>query len=240
MTFGDGWSRALCLGCSRLSALGHPVAPEWVLAIIALESAGTWDPEVLQGRARLVPASGPNDKRAEVFGHNGQRLSHGTGARGLMQHMPARLKRDRGKPDLLTLYAPSDPVVQLTDGIRSWCDQATRHKFGGFRSREALYCANLAPARLIGGEADDETILYSANPEDAPWNERGGRFVKTFWPEAYRANAKPFGLDPMDPRGALRMKHLAHGLDAAVRQCRARYDAELSAVYVVNARGSTR
>jgi len=225
-TFGPAWSRALCLGAARLSALGSPVLPEWVCAMICLESAGTWDPEILQGHAKLVPPTGSDDHRDEVAGRFGLRLSHGTGARGLLQHMPARSRRV-GQPDLISLYAPSDPITQLTDGISSWVTQAVGGRWT-YRSLEALYCANLAPARLVGGTYDDETVLYSQHPDDAG--------TACYWPAGYRSNATPFGLDPRDPAGRLRMRHLSVGLDAAVKACRARYDAEVASAYAANVR----
>jgi len=239
MVFGPNWSRALCLGCARLSTLGHDVLPEWILAMIALESAGTWDPKVLQGRARLVPASGPKDMRPEVAGTGGPgrpllRLSHGSGAKGLFQVMPTRQER-KVLPDLLTLYAEEDPLAQLAHKIRALADWSIRHRVGGYKSRAALYCANLAPARLVGGAYDDDTILYSADPADAPLNDRPNG-ARTFWPAGYRMNAAPFDLDPADPKGKLRMRHLDRGLDKAVAASRARYDAEVAAAYVANIR----
>lgn len=222
--FGLSWTRALIAGAERISTPAWPADEEWILVMIALEAAGTWSTDVLQGRANIVPASGPTDMRAEVAGMRGMRLSGGNGARGLCQRMARREKRP-GLPDLVHLYAERDPVKQLTDGVGFWL----RYKGGGFRCREALYCANLAPARLLG-DYDDETILYSANPEDEPLNSMGAAFTKTFWPRAYRDNAHAFGLDPADPLGRLRMKHLSVGLDAARYQSRARIDAELAAV----------
>lgn len=231
-TFGYTFSRALVLGCARLSALGHDVRPEWILDIIALESAGTWDPLVLQGKARLVPASGPKDKRPEVEGTAGLRLTHGTGARGLFQVMPLRQPR-KDMPVLLRLYGQTDPVQQLADKVRVLADSCIRHRFGAYSSREALYCANLAPARLIGGEYDDDTILYSADPYDEPLNMRPNG-ARTYWPLGYQMNARPFGLDPADPKGKLRMRDLARGLDAAAAASRARINAELEAAFVAN------
>jgi hypothetical protein len=235
-TFGPSWTRVLVDGCRELSRPDFPVPPEWILAKLALESG--FDPAVLQGRARVVEPTGPNDPRPEIAGSNGKRLSHGSGARGLCQMMPTS-RVDRGsRPDLLTLYAVTDPVQQLRDGFALW----RRFVGKGLRHRSALYCANLAPARLAIPSYDDDTILYSANIDDEPINDLRGGYTQTFWPRAYRDNAAPFGLDPkadgtaVDERtkkhrgeGRLRMKHLAHGLDVAVRACRARYDAELDA-----------
>lgn len=226
-TFGTAFSRALVDGGVALSALGSPVPPEWILAVIALESG--FRPDRLQGDARLVPASGHDDKRPEVAGTGGLRLSHGTGARGLLQHMPRRVKR-AGLPDLLHLAPRKPPHVQVADGVAFWVGQARAFDVrGGFTSREALYCANLAPARLQGGRYDAETTLYSRAEAD--------RGKPCYWPAGYVQNARPFGLDPHDVEGQLRMRHLAAGLDAAVKACHARYDAEVTAAYAVNAGG---
>lgn len=172
-TFGDAWSLALCIGCASLN-----VPPEWVLAVLALESG--FDP-----LAR-----------------------NSSGARGLWQRMPID-----GKP-----YDVADPVKQIEDAFGFW-----RAMVRGFRaplrSREAVYCLNLAPARLRDGQYDDETVLYGAPSM------------------AYKQNAKAFGLDPEDPVGRIRMRNLAHGIDAAIARHRARYDAELAAAYAVNASG---
>jgi hypothetical protein len=249
-TFGTKFSKALCDGCARLSSLGSPVSPEWILDIAILESAGTWDPNVLQGKAKLVPAYtqkqmednfiklhgsipegiiiGP-DMRPEIQGTNGLRLSHGTGATGLFQEMPITIKRPN-LPILYILYKSKDPVVQLNDAIERFYTKAIAHKFGPYKSREALYCCNLAPARLIGGTYTDETILYSKNPADK--NEI------YYYPKAYELNSAPFGLDPKDPFGQLKMKHLAWGLDSARKSSIDRFNAELAAAYVINVGGS--
>ena len=124
-----------------------------------------------------------------------------SGARGLWQRMP----RD-GVP-----YAETDPTRQLADAFAFWRQMLAAFRVGAPTSREAFYCLNLAPARLKDGRYNDDTVLYAAPGA------------------AYRANAAPFGLDPEDPVGRLRMRDLASGLDAAVRRCRARYDAELGA-----------
>lgn len=228
--FGRAFTCGLVEGARRLSAIGALVDPAWILAKIALESAGTWSVDVLQGRAKLVTPNGPNDMRPEVAGSGGLRLSHGNGARGLFQRMPPRRLERAGKADLLYLYTEPDPVRQLADAVLGWSEFARKHRTGGFKSRAALYCANLAPARLIGGGYDGETILYSANEADRELP------LRTYWPEAYRQNAAPFGLDPRatgkpgEQEGRLRMKHLDYGLDAAVRATTRRYTAELEAV----------
>lgn len=142
-----------------------------------------------------------------------------SGARGLGQRMPANGVE----------YAVTDPVRQLNDAFTFWRAMRATLKVGEFRSREALYCLNLAPARLLGGQYDDETILYSANADDERLNQFHGRFERTYWPIAYQQNAAAFGLDPHDTLGRLRMRDLARGLDAAVARNRSRYDAELAA-----------
>jgi hypothetical protein len=122
-----------------------------------------------------------------------------SGAFGLFQRMPP--------------YSQPDPRSQLRDYF-DFCDAQQRSfHFVGFRSREELYCCNLAPARLAFGNAAPGTILYSAQENGA----------------SYRANAEAFGLNPNDPSGAIRMRDLAFGLDAAIVRCRERYDEELSA-----------
>jgi hypothetical protein len=142
-----------------------------------------------------------------------------SGARGLWQCMPVN-----GRP-----YLVSDPAQQMRDAVAFWSRFSIKFETGTFRSREAFYCLNLAPARLIGGEYHDDTIVYSTNMQDRILNPRGARFAQTFWPEAYRQNARAFGLDPLDAHGRIRMRDLAVGLDAGIRRCRARYDAELAA-----------
>lgn len=124
-----------------------------------------------------------------------------SGARGLWQRMPVA-----GMP-----YAETDPVRQLRDAFAFWRAMVVAFDVGRLSSREALYCLNLAPARLRGGCYDDDTALYAAPSR------------------AYEQNAAAFGLDPRDTRGVIRMRHLAHGLDAAIARCRGRYDAELEA-----------
>jgi len=138
-------------------------------------------------------------------------------------------KNADGTSSVMRKYYCPAPAVQLAEAFRFWMGS----RRAGFRSREALYAANLAPARLIGAY-DADTIIYSANPEDEPLNGRGGEFTKTYWPAAYRDNASACGLDPKDPKGRILMRDLAVGLDAAVRRHRARYDAELEMVYLHN------
>lgn len=127
------------------------------------------------------------------------------GAFGLWQRMPSRG----------VAYAVADPIRQMSDAFTFWRQMSDAFHVTVFRRREAFYCLNLAPARLKNDRYDDETELYSA-----PSSE-------------YRMNAGPFGLDPKDPGGVLRMRNLAHGLDAAVERCRARYDAECEAAQAV-------
>jgi len=129
------------------------------------------------------------------------------GARGLWQRMPSKSGVE---------YPTTDPVEQLRDAFKFWRLMTFQFRVPAITSRAALYCLNFAPARLQGGAYDDATELYAAPSA------------------AYRMNAAPFGLDPKDPNGVLRMKHLAHGLDTAVRRCRARYDAELEAAAVAS------
>lgn len=222
--FGPAWSKRLCLGSAKLSSLGHPVTIESILTVIWFESAGTFDPNVLQGRAKLVKSTGPKDKRSEVAGHFGLRLSHGSGARGLFQVMPVRAKRT-GQVDLITLYSIDDPIEQLNEGIERFYNASIGNKFGGYKTREALYCANLAPARLVNGNYNDDTILYT---RDVKYKGQ-----KCYYPPGYIMNAEPFGLDPDDPEGALRMKHLSIPLDQVYKSDR--YNAEVEAAYIINA-----
>lgn len=139
-------------------------------------------------------------------------------ARGMWQCMP------RGAVE----YTVTDPVRQINDAFAFWRAFMTQHHIATFKSGNEFYCLNLAPARLIGGLCDESTIIYSTNPEDQPLNAQGDRFSRTYWPTAYRDNAAPFGLDPKDPRGRLRMRDLSAGLDAAVKRCQARFGAELA------------
>lgn len=214
LLFGVEFSGALCLGCASLS-----VPPEWVLAVLCLEGNGM-DPHA----------------------------ANASGARGMWQRMPEpvlvggrplildlvapcpvgcvlRVAHDLHDPTKVVghsvwkLYAPTDPVRQLNDYF-AWTRVELRNvNAGAIRSREALYCCNLAPERLRNGGYDPDTVLYPA-PTDA-----------------YRANARSFGLDPNDPKGALRMSDLATGLDAAVKRHQAKFDAELEAANVANAGG---
>lgn len=124
-----------------------------------------------------------------------------SGAVGLWQKMP-----EAGRP-----YSVTDPVEQLRDAFRFWRSMVKMMNVGAVKSREAFYCLNLAPARLKDGNYDDETILYAA---PGP---------------SYQQNAEAFGLVKNDPHGALRLRHLAYGLNVAVRRCQARYDDELVA-----------
>lgn len=205
-----------------LSTPDWPVPPSWPLAKIALES-------------------GFNPTAEHPKSH----------ARGLWQCMPIEVTRfprgaklivppiqhylmpnSDGTTSLMRKYSCPAPEVQMVEGFKFWL----RYRGQGFRCREALYCANIAPARLLG-TYDADTIIYSANLEDAPLNNRGPAFVKSYWPEAYKQNAAAFGLDPRDPKGRILLRHLAVGLDAAIRRTQARYDAELTAAYVANARG---
>ncbi len=131
-----------------------------------------------------------------------------SGARGLFQKMPANGVE----------YAVTDPIQQMRDAFAFWRAMCGSFHVGEITSREALYCLNLAPARLKGGRYDTETALYEAPSK------------------AYRQNAAPFGLDPNDPVGVIRMRHLAVGLDRYVAKCRPRYDAELDAAEDASAR----
>lgn len=136
----------------------------------------------------------------------GPTAHNASGARGLWQRMP-----EAGKP-----YLVVDPVEQIRDAFAFWRSMATMMRTGPLTSREAFYCLNLAPARLLNGAYDDETVLYAAPSR------------------AYQQNAAAFGLDPHDPACALRIRHLALGLSAAVHRHQARYDAELEAAMAAN------
>lgn len=216
--FGPDFSGALCLGAS---SLGVPV--EWPLAALCLEGDG------------MNPYA-----------------ANASGARGMWQRMPDQLYQG-GRPWTLAVDAPAppgcvlrnvrdaagvvvghtvwrlylvtDPVQQLNDYFAWTRDRLHDGKVGRLKSREALYCCNLAPARLAGGAYDDETVLYSMRREDG----------NAYFPAGYQQNAAPFGLDAKDPAGRLQMKHLAHGLDAAVARHRAKFDAELAAAREVEA-----
>jgi hypothetical protein len=224
--FGTRFSVALCEGCAMLSSLGTPVPPEWVLGALALES-----------------------------GFN-PRAANASGARGLWQKMPEPVVQ-KGKPVVLAvdakpppgcllrdirdpmtkqvtgkslwqLYACPAPEVQIAEACRFWWQFARAQKMpSGFTSREALYCCNLAPARLRGGRYTGETVLYSANEED--------KGLDVYWPAAYLQNCEAFGLAKAAGELRLRMRHLATGLDRAIARHRARYDAEVAAAYVANA-----
>lgn len=216
-TFGPAFTAALLVGCEQLSAPGWPVPPEWTLAKLALES-----------------------------GFNPLAENKGSRARGLWQCMPREVRRvDRfgdwgplgsldftrtngdGSTSVMRKYACPAPDVQLAEAFTFW----RQFRVDGFRSREALYCANISPARLRR-PYDDDTIIYSANPEDAHLPDA------TFWPRAYHDNAAPFGLDPNDPLGRIRMRDLAVGLDKYVRENQTRYDAELAAAIAMRANGA--
>lgn len=202
--FGPGFSRELATGAASIGA-----EIEWVCAVLALESG--FDPKA----------------------------ANASGARGLWQRMPDQV-RIKGEPLILPpgsacppgcilrelrekgglrgykvwrLYAVSDPRQQLIDYFAFTRGMLDAFKARPIRSREALYCVNLAPARLGGGRYDPDTLLYPVGSS------------------AYRQNARAFGLDPEATAGGLRMKHLAVGLDAAVERCRARYDVEVAAAY---------
>ena len=116
-------------------------------------------------------------------------------------------------------YAVTDPVRQLQDAFAFWRVMVADMRVDLLRTREAFYCLNLAPARLRFGQYNDDTALYAAPSI------------------AYRENAGPFGLDPYAKDGSLRIRDLAHGLDAAIARCLARYDAELAAASSSCARG---
>jgi hypothetical protein len=227
VTFGPEFSRELCVASLRLG-----VRIEWICAKINLETGETWNPHILQAGGQIVDPAGPNDPRPELFGYNGKRLSRGNGARGLFQMMPIVRKRPRPLPDILTLYPVTDPVTQLQDHVTRALGWLAVFRTE-FKSREAYYCMNLAPARLVGGTYDDDTIIYSANPDDRPLNDTPSG-ASTYWPQGYRQNAAAFGKDKNDPRGRIRMRDLAVGLDASLARSRKRYDAELEGAYRAN------
>lgn len=226
--FGPAFSRALVEGCALLG-----VPPEWTLAKIALESG--FNPNASNGSG----ARGLWQKMPEQVWGNGKPLTVPVGSSPPPGCILRAVKGVSGKILHMTvwrLYSCPAPEVQIRDAFRSWRSSQVNTQIGPFKTREALYCLNLAPARLAGGEYDDETIIYSADPADAPLNRLGGRFTLTFWPTAYRENAAPFGLNPSDSKGKIRMHQLAYGLDKYVAINRARYDAELAAAYVANVR----
>lgn len=228
--FGADFSRAFCLGCASIGT-----RLEWPFAVLCLEGDG------------MNPYA-----------------ANASGARGMWQRMPTQVVID-GVPRTLPpgvpppagciarpvkgpdgavihqtvwrLYSPTDPVRQINDYFAYTRAMIAELRAGKLTSRSALYCLNLAPARVYGGTYTDETIVYSTNVEDEPLNARGHAFAKTYWPDAYQANARAFGLDPKNPHGRILMSDLATGLDAAVARHQAKYDAELTAAYVANAGG---
>lgn len=166
-----------------------------------------WSRALCEGCATLiVPPEWPLAVFALESGFNPLARS-AAGARGLWQKMPSKSGVE---------YPTTDPVEQVKDAFKFWRLMLFQFRVPSITSREALYCLNFAPARLQGGAYDASTVLYAAPSA------------------AYRMNAAPFGLDPQAATGAIRMRDLAHGLDTAVRRCRARYDAELAAAYVEN------
>ena len=194
--FGKEFSVVLVDGCA---ALGVP--PDWPLAVIALESG--FDPTIYHGRNQAVALDkAPADWR-EVEGLGVALPRNCTGASGLWQKMPQRLKRD-GKRDLLRLYCSSvrDPAQQLREAIRFWGDWAPP---GGWKSREHFYASNLAPAYA----KESAEVLYPAGSAGAKAN---------------------LYLD-VDQDGSIEMSELGTPLDRAVRQCRTRYECELDAAY---------
>lgn len=222
--FGSRFSVALVEGCGLLSSLGTPVPVRWVLRCIALES-------------------GFNQKAANASGARGlwQRMPEQQFAQGRPVVLPLDAKapqgfilRDVRDPmtkqvtgrSLWKLYSCPAPEVQIAEACRFWWRMARDLKVeGGFRTCEALYCANLAPARLRGGRYNDETVLYSANDAD--------KGLDSYYPAGFLQNHAAFGL-PEDGERRLRMKHLTFGLDSAERRLRARVDAEETAANVAN------
>lgn len=142
-------------------------------------------------------------------------------------------------------YSCPAPHIQMADAIRFWSSQIK----DVVRSREDLYLANLAPARLSNPERNLDTIVYSANPEDVPLNATKGG-ASTYWIQAYHQNSGPFGLDPgvlvKDASGRvvglkvsrgdarLRVRDLAKGLDKYAGHFRSRIDRELEAAHLAN------
>lgn len=208
--FGPAWSRGMCDVARELN-----VPLEWPLAKIALESG--FDPLARNASgARGLWQAMPKD----MGEHDGQStLPPGWYLRTVMRDGKTTVR-------MMKPYLTTDPVVQLREGLAFWKAMARDFHVGAFRSRASLYCLNIAPARLRDGAYDDETILYSADPAD--------KAHAYYWPTAYRQNAASFGLNPADPVGKLRMKHLDVGLDAAIARHRARYDAELEAAAIAN------
>lgn len=213
-TFGPAFSRALCVGCASLSTPAYPVPPEWTLAKLALESGFNPFAEHPRSHARGLWQCMPREIR--------RCPSLGAAMQGLGPLDFTRANRD-GSTSVMRKYGCPAPEVQIVEAFAFW----RSFRGDGFRCREALYCANIAPARLLR-PYDDETIIYSADPADAHLPD------STYYPAAYEQNAGAFGLDPHDPRGKILMKDLAVGLDHYVRANQARYDAELEAAYVAN------
>lgn len=208
-TFGPEWSRALCLGCASLD-----VPPDWVLAVLALE--GGFNPLArnasgARGMWQRMPDPVYSNGKPLVLG-NGEPAPPGCIVRSVKDKITGVVTGQ----SVHRLYAPTDPVQQINDFFAWTRSRLHVVNSGKLKSRSALYCCNLAPERLRDGRYTDETILYSAPSE------------------AYKQNAAPFGLDAKDPHGALRMKHLAYGLDAAVARHRTRYNAELAAAHIAN------
>lgn len=177
MVFGAGWTAALLGECASIRGPGGGAIPhKWPLTVFGLETGGLFSTTLLQANAKIVPAypadaDGFPDQRSEVAGTGGMRLTHGTGARGLWQKMPRRLKRSdpapddaqRRKPipDLLYLYEVTDPVKQMREGFAFWRAMMKTFSVPSITSVEAFYCLNFAPARLKGGAYHDETIIYA-------------------------------------------------------------------------------
>lgn len=187
-TFG----RALRDGAESMVPFGVAVrdAAEWACLVFQLESAGTWSPDVLNGLAKLVPASGPKDLRPEVVGSAPDgapllRLSHGSGARGIWQKMPAVLRpRDAkaGVPALIRLYGTRDLTKQCEEAFTFWRAMVARFTDGvPLRHVGEFYCLNFLPARL---KAPRRQVILADGRE---WPV-GSDQARVRWSEGYVAN----------------------------------------------------
>ncbi len=193
-TFGPEFTKALLVGCSDLK-----VPPEWVLAVLALESGFK------------LTAANPS------------------GARGLWQKMPDMVSQtwpqgkalppghfQKANGSVWRYYDVSKPAhVQLEDAFRFWRNMQRTFSMGAWPSRAAFYCTNLYPATLRGGKYNDDTVLFAKGTK------------------AYEQNA---GLD-YRKRGFVCIDDLDRSLERAVKNCQARYNAELGAAMVANISG---
>lgn len=223
LVFGPEFSRAMCIGCRSIGA-----EIEWVCATLCLEGGG-----MNPNAANPSGARGMWQRMPEQLFAQGRPLVLPIGAPA----PPGCILRDAKDPKDRTLivgrsvwrlYGTKDPVQQLQDYFAWTRDRLASLNAGPLKHRSALYCINLAPERLRDGKYGDETVLYSMRVEDG----------RACYPDAYKQNAASFGLIPTDALGRLQMKHLAVGLDAAVRRHQAKYDAEVTAAYAANAHGS--